>query len=69
MARERTNDGGVDADLVPSHTHGFEHEHKPRRARKLALLLAITGGALYLLRRSQRHAEIEEGVWHEASSS
>lgn len=66
MARERTADAVVDAQPVPDHTHPTEHNHKPRRIRKLALLLALAGGALYLIRRTQRRAEIDEGVWHEA---
>ncbi len=69
MARERTTDAAVDAHPLPDHTHDFEHNHKPRRVRKLALLLAVAGGALYLVRRNQRRAEIEEGIWHEAPSS
>jgi hypothetical protein len=43
-----------------------EHEDRSRRGRKLALLLALAGGAAYLLRRNQRKAELDEGIWHEA---
>jgi len=39
---------------------------RPRRARRLALLLALAGAATYLVRRNQRKAEIDEGIWHEA---
>ena len=41
-------------------------EHRPRRGRKLAVLLALAGAAAYLLRRNQRRAELDEGIWHEA---
>jgi hypothetical protein len=68
MARERTTDAAVDAP-VPDHTHAFEHNRKPRRVRKLALLLALAGGTFYLVRRTQRRAEIDEGVWHEAPTT
>jgi hypothetical protein len=37
-----------------------------RRGRKLALLLALAGAATYLVRRNQRKAELDEGIWHEA---
>jgi hypothetical protein len=30
------------------------------------VLLALAGGAAYLVRRNQRKAEIDEGIWHEA---
>jgi hypothetical protein len=53
-----------DEDQVPEHSH--EHEHRSRRGRKLAVLLALAGGAAYLLRRNQRKAELDEGIWHEA---
>jgi hypothetical protein len=37
------------------------------RGRRLALLLALAGAAAtWLVRRSQRKAEIDEGIWHEA---
>ena len=42
------------------------HEHRSRRGRKLAVLLALAGGAAYLVRRNQRKAELDEGIWHEA---
>jgi hypothetical protein len=47
----------------------IEHERKPRGKRRLAMLLAIAGGAFYLMRRNQRRAKIDEGVWHEAPSA
>jgi hypothetical protein len=37
-----------------------------RRGRKLFFLLALAGTATYLVRRSQRKAELDEGIWHEA---
>jgi hypothetical protein len=43
-------------------------EPRSRRGRKLALLVALTGTATYLVRRNQRKAEIDEGIWHEAPS-
>jgi hypothetical protein len=42
------------------------HEHRSRRGRKLAVLLALAGGAVYLVRRNQRRAALDEGIWHEA---
>jgi phage shock protein PspC (stress-responsive transcriptional regulator) len=30
------------------------------------VLLALAGGAVYLVRRNQRKAELDEGIWHEA---
>ena len=43
-------------------------EPKPRRrrGRKLVLLAALAGTATYLVRRNQRKAELDEGIWHEA---
>ena len=49
-----------DEDQLP------QNEHRPRRGRKLAVLLALAGGAVYLVRRNQRKAELDEGIWHEA---
>ncbi len=43
-----------------------EPEPRSRRGRKLAVLLALAGGAAYLVRRNQRKAELDEGIWHEA---
>ena len=40
-----------------------------RRRRKLAVLLALAGVATWLVRRNQRKAEIDEGIWHEAPAS
>ena len=55
-----------DEDQLPEHSHELEHDHRPRRGRKLALLLALAGAAAYLVRRNQRKAELDEGIWHEA---
>ena len=50
-------------DQLPEHD---EPEHRSRRGRKLALLVALAGAAAYVVRRNQRKAEIDEGIWHEA---
>ena len=52
-----------DEDQLPARNG---QEHRSRRGRKLAVLLALAGGAVYLVRRNQRKAEIDEGIWHEA---
>jgi hypothetical protein len=39
---------------------------RSRRGRKLFFLLALAGTATYLVRRSQRKAELDEGIWHDA---
>ena len=44
-------------------------EGRPRRGRRLALLLAVAGLATYLVRRNQRKAELDEGIWHEAPTA
>ena len=44
-----------------------EPGHRSRRGRKLALLVALAAAA-YVVRRNQRKAEIDEGIWHEAPS-
>jgi hypothetical protein len=66
MGRKRTETvAGPESD----HRHDFEHEHKPRRVRRLAVLMALAGGGLYLMRRNQRRASIDDGVWHEAPNA
>jgi hypothetical protein len=55
------------ADAASDHSN--DSERKPRRVRKLAVLLAVAGGALYLVRRNQRRTSIDEGVWHEAPNA
>lgn len=57
------------ADVVAEQRDDAEPGRKPRRRRKLAMALAIAGGVFYLMRRSQRRAKIDEGVWHEAPSA
>jgi hypothetical protein len=64
MGRKRRHE-----DDLPEHSHESEHEHRSGRKRKLALLLAIAGGIAWVLRRNQRRAALDEGVWHEAPSA
>jgi hypothetical protein len=56
-----------DEDQLPQHDE-LDPKHRPRRGRKLALLVALAGAATYIVRRNQRKAEIDEGIWHEAPS-
>ena len=56
-----------DEDQLPEQNE-LELEHRSRRGRKLALLVALAGTAAYVVRRNQRKAEIDEGIWHEAPS-
>ena len=56
-------------EQVAEHSHETEHEHRSGRKRKLALMLAIAGGIAWMMRRNQRRAELDEGVWHEAPSA
>ena len=58
MARKSADDNGPE-----------QGDRRPRGKRRLAMLLAIAGGAVYLVRRNQRRAKIDEGVWHEAPSA
>ena len=64
MGRRRSAKG-----QVPDHTHDFAHEHRPRRGRRLVVVLALAGAVAFLLRRKQRKAEIDQGVWHEAQAT
>jgi hypothetical protein len=41
---------------------------RSRRGRKLFFLVALAGTATYLVRRSRRKAELDEGIWHEAAA-
>ena len=50
-----------DEDQLPEHDE-LEPEHRSRRGRKLALLVALAGAAAYMVRRNQRRAEIDEGI-------
>jgi hypothetical protein len=64
MGRKRRHE-----DDLPEHSHESEHEHRSGRKRRIALLLAIAGGIAWVLRRNQRRAALDEGVWHEAPSA
>ena len=56
-------------DQLPEHDEvKLEPERRSRRGRKLAFLVALAGASAYLVRRNQRKAEIDEGIWHEAPS-
>jgi hypothetical protein len=59
---EQNDESGHSAELDP----GDEPKPRRRRGRRLALLLALAGAATYLVRRNQRKAELDEGIWHEA---
>ena len=60
MGRKRRDQIAKDDVLV--------RERRGGRGRKLAVLLALAGAATYLVRRNQRKAELDEGIWHEAPS-
>ncbi|HZD68837.1 MAG TPA: hypothetical protein VFA45_07945 [Actinomycetes bacterium] len=59
----------ADADVDAKQSDEVEHRRKPRGRRRLAILLVVAGAIIYLLRRNQRRAKIDEGVWHEAPSA
>jgi len=54
-------------DQLPEHDEP-KPEHRSRQGRKLFLLAALAATSAYLVRRNQRKAEIDEGIWHEAPS-
>jgi len=56
------------AEDQPTQQDELEPEPRSRSGRKLALLVALAGTAAYVVRRNQRKAEIDEGIWHEAPS-
>ena len=58
MGRKRRDQIAKDDVLV--------RERRGGRGRKLAVLLALAGAATWLVRRNQRKAELDEGIWHEA---
>jgi hypothetical protein len=58
MGRKRRAEAKVTEDNAAGRRSG--------RGRKLAVLLALAGVATWLVRRNQRKAEIDEGIWHEA---
>ena len=71
MGRKRRDEDQLsehDATPAGSAESADDAEPKPhrRRGRRLALLLALAGAATYLVRRNQRKAELDEGIWHEA---
>jgi hypothetical protein len=75
MARKRRDKDEVPEDNQAGKTSkdadaGPEPEDaeapRSRRGRKLFFLVALAGTATYLVRRSQRKAELDEGIWHEA---
>jgi hypothetical protein len=66
MGRKRRDQDQEQApEQAPEHDQAAG-DRRPRRGRKLALLLALAGAAVYLVRRNQRKAELDEGIWHEA---
>jgi hypothetical protein len=64
MARKSADDADTESEQ-----RDVEPGRRPRGRRRLAMLLAIAGGAFYVFRRNQRRAKIDEGVWHEAPSA
>ena len=70
MGRKRRDEDQLsEHDATPTDSaEGADAEPKPRRrrGRKLVLLAALAGAATYLVRRNQRKAELDEGIWHEA---
>ena len=73
MARKRRDKDQVseDSQAATESTDAKEpddggQERGSRRGRKLIFLLAVAGAATYLVRRNQRKAELDEGIWHEA---
>jgi|Tabmets5t2r1_1033131.scaffolds.fasta_scaffold225440_2 hypothetical protein len=78
MARKRRDKDEVSEDTkAGKRSKGKQASQEPdpeeaaqaprsRRGRKLFFLLALAGTATYLVRRSQRKAELDEGIWHEA---
>jgi ferric-dicitrate binding protein FerR (iron transport regulator) len=68
MGRKRRDEDQLsEHDAAPADSaEGAEPKPRRRRGRKLVLLAALAGAATYLVRRNQRKAEIDEGIWHEA---
>jgi hypothetical protein len=73
MGRKRRDEDQLSEDnATPADSaEGADAEPKPRkrRGRKLVLLAALAGAATYLVRRNQRKAELDEGIWHEAPTA
>jgi hypothetical protein len=63
MGRKRRAE---DAEDQVTKDEAAEDGRSSGRGRKLAVLLALAGVATWLVRRNQRKAEIDEGIWHEA---
>jgi hypothetical protein len=68
MGRKRRDEDQLsEHDATPADSdEGAEPKPRRRRGRKLVLLAALAGAATYLVRRNQRKAELDEGIWHEA---
>jgi hypothetical protein len=68
MGRKRRDEDQLsEHDATPADSaEGAEPKPRRRRGRKLVLLAALAGTATYLVRRNQRKAELDEGIWHEA---
>jgi ferric-dicitrate binding protein FerR (iron transport regulator) len=71
MGRKRRDEDQLSEDsATPADNaeQADDAEAKPRKRRggKLVLLAALAGAATYLVRRNQRKAELDEGIWHEA---
>jgi hypothetical protein len=64
MGRKRRAEDQVTNDNASDSATG--DGRRSGRGRKLAMLLALAGVATWLVRRNQRKAEIDEGIWHEA---
>ena len=65
MGRKRRDEDQLsEHDVTPADSG--EPKPRRRRGRKLVLLAALAGAATYLVRRNQRKAELDEGIWHEA---
>jgi hypothetical protein len=74
MGRKRRDEDQLSEDNATpadSAEGAADAEPKPRkrRGRKLVLLAALAGAATYLVRRNQRKAELDEGIWHEAPTA
>jgi hypothetical protein len=63
MGRKRRAE---DAEDQVTKDEAAEGGRRSGRGRRLAVLLALAGVATWLVRRNQRKAEIDEGIWHEA---
>ena len=55
-------------DQLPEHDEP-QPGRRARKGRRLFLLVALASVSAYLVRRNQRKAEIDEGIWHEAPTA